>query len=148
MPSELVVASKPWSISMGMPWVPSRFMLKPQANSPAVIFQNGAVRVASRNFRLWGSAAPRLAGLAAICSGVRSVCGGAWSRITNKAIGTTSTVNTAANPSKVVCHERSEEHTSELQSLMRISYAVFCLKKKKKKTIERIYQYRYIKETE
>src|SRR3546814_2322378 len=30
---------------------------------------------------------------------------------------------------------RSEEHTSELQSLMRISYAVFCLKKKKKKTM-------------
>src|SRR3546814_4488547 len=30
------------------------------------------------------------------------------------------------------CHRRrSEEHTSELQSLMRISYAVFCLKKKK-----------------
>src|SRR3546814_3841025 len=29
--------------------------------------------------------------------------------------------------------ERSEEHTSELQSLMRISYAVFCLKKKTKK---------------
>src|SRR3546814_9925597 len=31
-------------------------------------------------------------------------------------------------------HIRSEEHTSELQSLMRISYAVFCLKKKKIKT--------------
>src|SRR3546814_10286593 len=31
--------------------------------------------------------------------------------------------------------ERSEEHTSELQSLMRISYAVFCLKKKKTTTI-------------
>src|SRR3546814_8148680 len=31
--------------------------------------------------------------------------------------------------------ERSEEHTSELQSLMRISYAVFCLKKKKKNTM-------------
>src|SRR3546814_6180237 len=30
-------------------------------------------------------------------------------------------------------HARSEEHTSELQSLMRISYAVFCLKKKKNK---------------
>src|SRR3546814_12838410 len=30
--------------------------------------------------------------------------------------------------------KRSEEHTSELQSLMRISYAVFCLKKKKKNT--------------
>src|SRR3546814_5189000 len=34
-------------------------------------------------------------------------------------------------------HGRSEEHTSELQSLMRISYAVFCLKKKKKITISR-----------
>src|SRR3546814_5319880 len=32
-----------------------------------------------------------------------------------------------------VVHARSEEHTSELQSLMRISYAVFCLKKKIKK---------------
>src|SRR3546814_1928024 len=33
--------------------------------------------------------------------------------------------------------ERSEEHTSELQSLMRISYAVFCLKKKTKKKINK-----------
>src|SRR3546814_7178594 len=33
--------------------------------------------------------------------------------------------------------DRSEEHTSELQSLMRISYAVFCLKKKKTKTDNR-----------
>src|SRR3546814_4020981 len=33
--------------------------------------------------------------------------------------------------SDTFCVERSEEHTSELQSLMRISYAVFCLKKKK-----------------
>src|SRR3546814_8398460 len=31
-------------------------------------------------------------------------------------------------------NRRSEEHTSELQSLMRISYAVFCLKKKNKRT--------------
>src|SRR3546814_10469353 len=34
-----------------------------------------------------------------------------------------------------VFDDRSEEHTSELQSLMRISYAVFCLKKKKKQYI-------------
>src|SRR3546814_1841597 len=34
---------------------------------------------------------------------------------------------------------RSEEHTSELQSLMRISYAVFCLKKKKKTIITESY---------
>src|SRR3546814_3264170 len=33
---------------------------------------------------------------------------------------------------------RSEEHTSELQSLMRISYAVFCLKKKKKNKTEQL----------
>src|SRR3546814_3552585 len=32
---------------------------------------------------------------------------------------------------QLIEHRRSEEHTSELQSLMRISYAVFCLKKKK-----------------
>src|SRR3546814_3365102 len=34
-------------------------------------------------------------------------------------------------PAKGAAWQRSEEHTSELQSLMRISYAVFCLKKKK-----------------
>src|SRR3546814_3661795 len=36
-----------------------------------------------------------------------------------------------ASCTKVNCRARSEEHTSELQSLMRNSYAVFCLKKKK-----------------
>src|SRR3546814_7485642 len=38
--------------------------------------------------------------------------------------------------SEIVADMRSEEHTSELQSLMRISYAVFCLKKKNKKRTE------------
>src|SRR3546814_6605478 len=38
----------------------------------------------------------------------------------------------AALPQRDIAGGRSEEHTSELQSLMRISYAVFCLKKKKK----------------
>src|SRR3546814_17388380 len=37
-------------------------------------------------------------------------------------------------PALLPDEHRSEEHTSELQSLMRISYAVFCLKKKKTKT--------------
>src|SRR3546814_8935356 len=37
----------------------------------------------------------------------------------------------ASAPDKNESAPRSEEHTSELQSLMRISYAVFCLKKKK-----------------
>src|SRR3546814_10555439 len=36
------------------------------------------------------------------------------------------------HPAHALAAGRSEEHTSELQSLMRISYAVFCLKKKKK----------------
>src|SRR3546814_3018267 len=50
-------------------------------------------------------------------------------------------VETACHPAQITCNgytgihpsgqvRRSEEHTSELQSLMRISYAVFCLKKK------------------
>src|SRR3546814_3898093 len=52
-----------------------------------------------------------------------------------------------AAPADVDLHEpqrqvgRSEEHTSELQSLMRISYAVFCLKKKKNTTT---YQNEYV----
>src|SRR3546814_4714731 len=40
----------------------------------------------------------------------------------------------AAARAELLAAYRSEEHTSELQSLMRISYAVFCLKKKQKKT--------------
>src|SRR3546814_3692165 len=44
-----------------------------------------------------------------------------------EAPGITSVLNAAT-----VEYARSEEHTSELQSLMRISYAVFCLEKKKK----------------
>src|SRR3546814_3998723 len=41
------------------------------------------------------------------------------------------TTETAESAREVLAAFRSEEHTSELQSLMRISYAVFCLKKKK-----------------
>src|SRR3546814_5743702 len=40
----------------------------------------------------------------------------------------------ASDQNRMATLERSEEHTSELQSLMRISYAVFCLKKKKQTT--------------
>src|SRR3546814_2567826 len=56
-----------------------------------------------------------------------------------------SCVRRAPGPSQLLrpaCHpgRRSEEHTSELQSLMRISYAVFCLKKKKAKERKKIIQ--------
>src|SRR3546814_2952966 len=40
-----------------------------------------------------------------------------------------------------VSASRSEEHTSELQSLMRISYAVFCLKKKTKESLQNHHNY-------
>src|SRR3546814_4066433 len=45
-----------------------------------------------------------------------------------EAMGSVDFEDLKETPKKVT--ERSEEHTSELQSLMRISYAVFCLKKK------------------
>src|SRR3546814_3341394 len=58
-------------------------------------------------------------------------------RLTASSIVTTSKPSIAACSAQIgsisVTSTRSEEHTSELQSLIRISYAVFCLKKKKKK---------------
>src|SRR3546814_8179860 len=51
-------------------------------------------------------------------------------------IRTRAIANTAVVPTAAFQFDRSEEHTSELQSLMRISYAVFCLQKKKKKQKE------------
>src|SRR3546814_10269828 len=52
----------------------------------------------------------------------------------SKEVAESSSKDLASNGMKVSAGSpRSEEHTSELQSLMRISYAVFCLKKKKNK---------------
>src|SRR3546814_2021138 len=61
---------------------------------------------------------------AAISSSVKSPGGAIWS-------GGTRVVTSPSVPASI---SRSEEHTSELQSLMRISYAVFCLKKKNTST--------------
>src|SRR3546814_9015224 len=63
-----------------------------------------------------------------LCSGLRHFVldtGAGYELKTNKSWS-------VAIPFISVIATRSEEHTSELQSLMRISYAVFCLKKKKK----------------
>src|SRR3546814_10610405 len=74
-------------------------------------------------------------------------CGGILQAITHFGFLGDEGIDAHANPSHetgksdlvIVYHRlpyeefRSEEHTSELQSLMRISYAVFCLKKKKQK---------------
>src|SRR3546814_6126305 len=55
----------------------------------------------------------------------------------------TSTTSGHSSFPGVARRPRSEEHTSELQSLMRISYAVFCLKKKKKLNNEQVNNKRY-----
>src|SRR3546814_8482915 len=47
--------------------------------------------------------------------------------------GAITIINLPKDLERNITHRRSEEHTSELQSLMRISYAVFCLKKKTNK---------------
>src|SRR3546814_2105196 len=52
-------------------------------------------------------------------------------KIAKLAVSLGGTETLASHPAAMT-HLRSEEHTSELQSLMRISYAVFCLKKKKR----------------
>src|SRR3546814_6164370 len=44
----------------------------------------------------------------------------------------------------LACERRSEEHTSELQSLMRISYAVFCLKKQKTSILQILLNNKYV----
>src|SRR3546814_4947993 len=56
-------------------------------------------------------------------------------------------VEEAGNRQFVLVDPRSEEHTSELQSLMRISYAVFCLKKKTKNKKKKIHKQSSIKHT-
>src|SRR3546814_5357833 len=63
----------------------------------------------------------RFAGVAAVAAAAELVTGG----------DLLAGLHRNAAPAQVGEHGRSEEHTSELQSLMRISYAVFCLKKKK-----------------
>src|SRR3546814_7777372 len=58
-----------------------------------------------------------------------------------KSPSSTRTAPFSTRPGRERRRARSEEHTSELQSLMRISYAVFCLKKKKHNLTETIQEY-------
>src|SRR3546814_4539310 len=63
----------------------------------------------------------------------RCVGGG---RLSGRRLERSASVVWSFGPTGHTLQSRSEEHTSELQSLMRISYAVFCLKKKKKRTVK------------
>src|SRR3546814_6615834 len=77
-------------------------------------------------FRSHARRAPAHPGIADLCGHEPS--GGSWVPVGLFAQALRGGCAAAASPAA-----RSEEHTSELQSLMRISYAVFCLKKKIKK---------------
>src|SRR3546814_8831326 len=55
-----------------------------------------------------------------------------WRRLEKSGSGSAGLSDSESAQIRPALLARSEEHTSELQSLMRISYAVFCLKKKKK----------------
>src|SRR3546814_3602188 len=58
-----------------------------------------------------------------------------WDQLCSYALQKKSDATDPDRARRFVAAKRSEEHTSELQSLMRISYAVFCLKKKKRNEI-------------
>src|SRR3546814_3397378 len=87
---------------------------KPDAADPVIVMPRiaGCAEVARREKTRPGKALPRSVG-------ERMPAAMSWS----------------PSLTRMVAGTRSEEHTSELQSLMRISYAVFCLKKKKNKII-------------
>src|SRR3546814_7051260 len=89
----------------------------PQSTRTATLFPYTTL------FRSTGASGspPRRARSCAICCSVTAICCAATSRRWRAS-------------SSLDAETRSEEHTSELQSLMRISYAVFCLQKKKKQT--------------
>src|SRR3546814_5134271 len=84
-------------------------------------------RINENSFRLAVSALLSLASLS-LASSLADEGRAHWSRIS---LGCTPVTTPKTSPSFFPVWQRSEEHTSELQSLMRISYAVFCLKKKK-----------------
>src|SRR3546814_5204871 len=95
-------------------------------------------------FRSWRDAATggalfdraRCAARSRRCGGARSVSAGASAtglyddRVAQADPGARRAPQSAPDGGTIRWVRRSEEHTSELQSLMRISYAVFCLKKK------------------
>src|SRR3546814_2121779 len=102
------------------------------ASSAEVTVQDRAILVDGRPFVVRGAAGTtQLAELKGLGANTVRTYGGNADRLVAEAerLGL-----------KVILGFRSEEHTSELQSLMRISYAVFCLKKKKHQSTPHEYE--------
>src|SRR3546814_10260117 len=82
--------------------------------------------------------------LSGILQCIRTTCTKMGSLLLESAGAQPTGFSKGAFQDSILTARRSEEHTSELQSLMRISYAVFCLKNKKNKTTEYMtYYYKY-----
>src|SRR3546814_2850017 len=97
--------------------------LSPQAKVPGILFVHG-----------WGGSQERDLDRARGIAGLGCVCLTFDLRGHERGSDRQKTVTREENLHDIIAaydRLRSEEHTSELQSLMRISYAVFCLKKKK-----------------
>src|SRR3546814_5992405 len=103
----------------------------PQRGSPPVVAYSrwATVRWTSSPTAFWLEAIEYSLGVSG-----RSASTSAWGdQLAGYACNTSMTCRVSSqrpNPAALACARRSEEHTSELQSLMRLSYAVFCLKKK------------------
>src|SRR3546814_4158532 len=85
-----------------------------------------------------------------VCASCRCTCCAASSLRCLADLQSSANIPSAESDAKTIIslNHRSEEHTSELQSLMRISYAVFCLKKKKQQTATRNIMIKETKEIE
>src|SRR3546814_1346588 len=114
--ADLIARSDVFLTNLSMPAIESLEIdaAHVQALNPRIIYVAmpgfGSVGGPYRDYKSWG---PNLSAL----SGLDSLTGDA-----DRA--------PVLTPTPLIDYVRSEEHTSELQSLMRISYAVFCLKKK------------------
>src|SRR3546814_4469138 len=93
--------------------------MSPRPSLPSAVLSSGGANRMTRGSSLSMSPTP-LSNSSRPVSGLKNEKSAASSKLSGR---WTDRVSSRAN--------RSEEHTSELQSLMRISYAVFCLKKKK-----------------
>src|SRR3546814_4300040 len=100
-------------------------MLKRSAVMAAILLTAGCAAQADLNYRK--PTQPSLTNSRTVNAGFEET----WDGLVRNLSSEFFVINNIEKASRIINVSRSEEHTSELQSLMRISYAVFCLKKKK-----------------